>query len=108
MTLSKTQEKYQIETQTGVVGETITVPYHSVGISIHPLSPFGQSVSVSYLVPTDLDERKKGGGEGNEFTIEERVFGLGEYGEVELPYYATGTTVFSPLDDESTFVFFLA
>ncbi|QRV15054.1 hypothetical protein JMJ58_19435 [Haloterrigena salifodinae] len=107
MTLRVEPEKYRIETQTATVGDTVTIPYHSVGISIRPLTPFSQSVAVSYLAPTD-DEKTSGPGEGNDFTIEERVYALGEYDDVELPFYATGTTVFSPLDDESTFVYFLA
>ncbi|MFC7165902.1 hypothetical protein [Halospeciosus flavus] len=107
MTLTVEPEKYRIETQTATVGDTVTVPYHSVGISVHPLTPFEQSVTVSYLVPNDADSRASGAGDGNEFTIEERVFGLGEYADVELPYYATGTTVFSPVDDELTFVYYL-
>ncbi|WP_281193711.1 hypothetical protein [Halorubrum sp. F4] len=107
MTLQLDPEKYRIETQTAIVGEIVTVPYHSVGISIHPLTPFEQSVTVSYLVPNDADERPSGAGGGNEFTIEERIFGLGDHSDVEIPYYATGTTVFSPVDDESTFVYYL-
>ncbi|NUC72576.1 hypothetical protein HTZ84_09685 [Haloterrigena sp. SYSU A558-1] len=105
MTLTVEPQSYRIETQTGTVGDLITIPYHSKGISIRPLTPFSQSVAVSYLVPNE--EKSSGPGEGNEFSIEERVYGLGEHNDVELPFYATGTTVFSPLDDESTFVYFL-
>jgi hypothetical protein len=106
MTLKTEPEQYRIETKTATVGDTVSVPYHSVGISIHPLTPFAQSVTVSYLAPADAeidyDEAE------NQFTINELVYDLGDDHEIELPFYATGTTVFSPLDDESTFVYYLA
>nr|BDD45095.1 hypothetical protein 27 [bacterium] len=102
MTLQVEPEEYRIETQTATVGDRVTIPYHSIGISIHPLTPFEQSVTVSYLVPSDIDD-----GEGNDYAIEERVFTAGEYGDVELPFYATGTTVFSPVDDDAVFVYYL-
>ncbi|SEL18908.1 hypothetical protein [Haloferax larsenii] len=107
MTLKLEPETHRIETQTATVGCRVTIPYHAVGISIHPISPFAQSVTVSYLVPNDAEKRPSGPGEGNEFTVKELVLGLGEYDDVELPFYATGTTVFSPVDDENTFVYFL-
>ena len=102
MTLQVEPETYRIETQTSAVGEKIGIPYHSIGISIHPLTPFDQSVTVSYLAPTETDEGE------NEFIVNELVFDFGDSSDVELPFYATGTTVFSPLDDESTFVYFLS
>ena len=107
MTLRVEPETYRIETQTSAVGEKIGIPYHSVGISIHPLTPFDQSVTVSYLAPTEADEKPYDDGE-NEFIINELVFDFGDSSDVELPFYATGTTVFSPLDDESTFVYYLS
>ena len=107
MTLINEPETYRIETQTATVGDRVTVPYHSIGISVHPLTPFEQSVTVSYLVPTDADDRPDGGDGGNEFTVQELVFHMEDADDVKIPYYATGTTVFSPVDDDATFVYFL-
>ena len=108
MTLQLDPEKHRIETQTATVGEQVTVPYHPLGISIRPLSPFDQTVMVSYLIPNDAEQRASGPGEGNEFIIREHVLDRGETENVELPYYATGTSVYVPVDDDSTFVYFLA
>lgn len=103
---TQSERQYQIETQTALVGDDITVPYHSVGISIRQIIPFSDTVLVSYLVPTDGDH-SEGPGEGNTMTINELVFGLDDRDKVELPFYATGTTIFDPDNDESTFVYYL-
>ena len=101
MTLRVDPEEYRIESQTAVVGGTVTVPYHSIGISIHPLTPFDKSVAVSYLVPPDHDDQ------GNEFTINELSILADNDQTVGVPFYAAGTTVYSPLENETTSVYYL-
>lgn len=87
---------------TAEVGKTVSIPGHATAITVSDLSPFGNTVQVSWLEPTDKQPKVT-----NEFTVYADYQDFIDEKPVDVPRSAVGTTVWEPPDSANSIVYWL-
>lgn len=100
---SKKYQRFTKNRTTSKIGETVPIPGNATGITIADLSPFGESVQVSWLEPTEGDDHSV----TNEFTVCSVRTDYADDSPVEIPYWAVAKTLHEPLDSPESVVYFL-
>jgi hypothetical protein len=100
---SKKYRRFTKARTTSEVGKTVPIPGNAVGISVADLSPFGSSVQVLWLEPTEGDDH----GVTNDFTVCSIRTNYADDSPVEIPHWAVATTLHEPLDSPESVVYFL-
>ena len=85
------------------VGSTVEIPGHAEAITVSDLSPFGETVTVSWLQPTDKPDK----GVVNEFEIRALRTDYSDENPVEIPRTAVSPTVWEPSEASVTTVYWL-
>jgi hypothetical protein len=100
---SKEKREYDKKRTTTKVGKIVSIPGHAVGITIADLSPFGESVQISWLEPIAETDH----GVTNEFTVYSNRTNYADTSPVEIPYWAVAKTLYEPLDSVESVVYYL-
>lgn len=88
---------------TAIVGETVSIPGNATGITVSDLSPFGDTVQVSWLEPTEIS----GNVLNNELEINAIRTKYDDESPVALPPYAVATTLSEPVGSLDSIVYWL-
>lgn len=87
---------------TATVGKTVSIPGNARAITVSELTPFGNSVQVSWLEPVD-DKSKM----TNEFEIHADKRDFIDENPVPIPNHAVGTTIWEPSNSSDSTVYWL-
>lgn len=87
---------------TAKVGKTVSIPGHATAITVSDLSPFGNTVQVSWLEPTNEQTNIT-----NEYTIYADYQDFIDEKPVDVPRSAVGTTIWEPPDSANSIVYWL-
>lgn len=87
---------------TGKVGETVALPGNATAITVSDLSPFGDSVQVSWLEPVDTEAIVT-----NELTVYSNRTDYADKKPVEIPHSAVATTLWEPPESSESVVYWL-
>lgn len=88
---------------TANIGETVSIPGHATGITVSDLSPFGETVQVSWLEPVGGDDK----GVTNELEVFATRTSYADESPVEVPYWAVAPTLWEPPESSESVVYWL-
>lgn len=94
---------YEKKRTTSEVGETVEIPGYAIGITISDLSPFGETVQVSWLEP--LDEPNHG--VVNRLEVHSNRADYADDSPVEIPRWAVAPTLWEPPESTESIVYWL-
>ena len=94
-------QQYHKRLLTAEIGSTVEIPTGAIGIHLQEISPFFNSVLVTYFEPTDNEPDFL-----NEMTV--HAVEYDDEGAVEIPYYAVAPTTGDTHDRVSERAFYLA
>jgi hypothetical protein len=95
---------YRKNRATSTVGDYVSIPGHAVGVTISDLSPFGESVQVSWLEPTWKNNK----GIINKLRVNSYRTRYTDTSDVEIPYCAIAHTVWEPPDSDESVIYWLS
>ncbi|UBF22666.1 hypothetical protein HRTV-25_gp85 [Halorubrum tailed virus 25] len=87
---------------TAEVGKAVSIPGHAAAITVSDLSPFGNTVQVSWLEPDNEQPKIT-----NEYTIYADRQDFANPKPVDIPNRAVGTTIWEPPDSANSIVYWL-
>jgi hypothetical protein len=95
--------RYKKRRMTARVGDDVELPGNAEAVTICDLTPFGASVQISWL--EDLAGSDKG--VTNRLELREARTRYNDENPIEIPRYATAVSVYEPLDDTESVVYYL-
>lgn len=97
------RNSYKKNRETATIGDFISVPGNAIGITVSDLSPFGDTVQVSWLEPTNEQPKCM-----NQFEVHSTRTKYTDESEIEIPTYAVAPTLWEPPTSDESVVFWLA
>jgi hypothetical protein len=97
------EQEYEKHRLTATVGESIEIPGGATAITITELSPFGNTVQVSWLQPVPAVDK----GVVNRGVVQSLRTDYTDENPVCLPYWSWAMTVYEPPDTTETVIYWI-
>ena len=93
---------YSKNRTTAEVGNTVSIPGTATGITVSDLSPFGETVQVSWLEPVEKQPKMM-----NDLTVYSIRTDYTDDSPVDIPGWAVSPTVWEPPESLESVVYYL-